>query len=275
MKRDKILGLGLSGLSVVVAAGTGTTLLATGEGLPLAIFAWPALGFIAGMAIAFFSFVEVGLQIDDEIEQFPELVQDDMHSLRTGKITAPHLFIAVTLIAFIVEAALLIWYRKEYAFWGPINVLVVALVVVVIALFFSLRSRWFQVRLTRLSPIIFVVPAAGWLICATIGIRYAEPIEYGGLSPMERSQLIRSGGYWASTRAGTAFFLDNAEVAGSAMIDMDCDGEDCLLILLLVVVAACIFASANVPHFWVVATTLLLTLMVVIALRELLYHEQF
>lgn len=275
MKRDRILGLGLSGLSLVMAAGTGIYLLAVGESLPLSIFAWPALGFIAGIAIAFFSFVEVGLQIDDEIEEFPQLVEDDIHSLRSGRITATHLFGAVTLIALFIEAALLIWYRKENASWGPLNVLVVALVVVMSTLFFSLRSKWFQIREFRLSPTIFVIPAAGWLICAMIGVRYAEPIEYGGLSPMERSQLVRSEGYWASTRAGTAFLLDNSDGVGSAMLDMDCDGEGCLAVLLLIVVAACIFASANVPHFWVVATALLLTLMVVIALRELLYHDQF
>ena len=36
-----------------------------------------------------------------------------------------------------------------------------------------------------------------------------------------------------------------------------------------------VIASAFIPHFWVVSTTLLLTLMAVVALRELLYHDDF
>lgn len=59
------------------------------------------------------------------------------------------------------------------------------------------------------------------------------------------------------------------------LADMDCDGEECLVMILIVVVIASVLASAYIPHFWVVATLILLTLMAVISLRELLYNDDY
>ena len=63
-------------------------------------------------------------------------------------------------------------------------------------------------------------------------------------------------------------------MAGDAITSFDCDDESCLVVLLVIVVAVSILASATIPHFWVVATMLLLTFMGVIALRELLYTDK-
>jgi hypothetical protein len=46
-------------------------------------------------------------------------------------------------------------------------------------------------------------------------------------------------------------------------------------IFLVAVVLIAVIASAFIPNFWVVSTTLLLTLMALIALRELLYHRDY
>ncbi len=151
MSRDKLLGLGLVGISLLLALGTGIYFTVTGRSVPLAIFAWPALGFLSGIAIFFFSFIEVGLNIDDEIEQFPQLVQDDIENLRSGTISSTLLFVTLTLIAAGIEVGLLVWYRKEEATWGPVNVLLVALVVVAITLFLSLRANWFQTTTSEIG----------------------------------------------------------------------------------------------------------------------------
>jgi hypothetical protein len=65
------------------------------------------------------------------------------------------------------------------------------------------------------------------------------------------------------------------EYSGDALSGFDCDDEGCLVILLVAVVVIAVIASAFIPHFWVVATTLLLTLMAVVALREVLYHDDY
>lgn len=272
MSRNKKLGVGLAGISLAAAILAGLYLLFSGGNLPLAAFAWPALGFILGVAIIFSGFVEVGLQLEDEIEKFPKLVEDDIRHLRSGTITATHVMVVVTLIAALIELGMLLWLEKIYAAWGPFNVLLIALLVVGLTLIWSFRSEWFQIRRKRLAPHIFWIPAAGWLICILIGVRYAEPLEYGGRSQLERSQAAAVEGNRSSSSAGRSYlFLRTADMAGEAVTSFDCDDEACLVMLLIIVVAVSVLASATIPHFWVVATMLLLTMMGVIALRELLY----
>lgn len=276
MSRDRAFGLGLCAVSLLAALAAAAYFAFSDGHLPLAVFVWPALGFIVGIAIAYFSFVETGLGIDDEIEQFPHLVEDDIRDLRQGRISTTHFFVVLTVIAALIEFGILLWYRKESASWGPLNVFVTALAAVAITLALTVPARWFQNRQRRLAPYVFLIPFAGWLICMLVGIRYAEPMEYGGMSALERSQLARSENYWPSTRAGTSYFIYNTvEGGGSMLADMDCDGEECLVMILIVVVIASVLASAYIPHFWVVATLILLTLMAVISLRELLYNDDY
>ncbi len=276
MSRDKKLGIGLSAISLLAVILAVIYLVFTGDRMPLAGFAWPALGFFLGLALIFFGFVETGLQVGDEIEQFPELIEDDISDLRSGTITPTHLFVAITLIAAFMEFWLLLRYRKVEASWGPINVLLAALIVVVVTLFLSLRSDWFQFRRHRLAPTYFIVPTIGWLICCTIGVLYAEPAEYGGRSQMDRTQTVELEGSQRSPGPGANYALFRAgDMAGDVLFNLDCDDEGCLLVLLIVVVAVSVLASAAIPHFWVVATLLLLTLMALITLRELLYSDDF
>lgn len=274
MSRDKKLGIGLSAISLLAVILGVIYLVFTGDSIPLTGFAWPALGFFLGLAIIFFGFVETGLQVDDEIEQFHELIEDDISDLRSGTITPTHLFVVITLIAALMEFWLLLRYRKVAASWGPINVLLAALIVVAVAVFLSLRADWFQFRRHRLAPAYFIVPTIGWLICCTIGVLYAEPAEYGGRSRMERAQVVDTEETQRSPGpAANYIFFRAGDMAGDVLFNLDCDDEGCLLVLLIVVVAVSVLASAAIPHFWVVATLLLLALMAIIALRELLYRE--
>jgi membrane-bound ClpP family serine protease len=56
-------------------------------------------------------------------------------------------------------------------------------------------------------------------------------------------------------------------------MNIDCDDEACLVLILVVIGVACIFASAAIPHFWVVATTILWVIMLLVSIRELIYVE--
>ena len=275
MSKDKKLGIGLSGISLATAILAGIYLAFTGGSISIAAFAWPALGFILGIGIVFFNFVEVGLQIEDEIEQFPQLVEDDLHQLRSGTITPTHFMVVGTLFAAAIEIGLLLWYEKIYAAWGPFNVLLIALLVVGLASFWSFRSDWFQIRRSRLTTRVFWIPAVGWLICSLIGVTFEEPKEYGGRSQLERSQAVISEENQMPTSPRSSYiFFRTADMAGDAIGSFDCDDEGCLVVLLIIIVAVSVLASATIPHFWVVATMLLLTLMGVIALRELLYTDE-
>jgi len=218
--------------------------------------------------------VEVGLQLDDEIEEFPELVEDDIRDFRSGTYTSTHLMVAVTVSAAVLEVGMLLWYEKIYASWGPFNVLLVALLVVALTAVWSVRSGWFQIRKERLSARIFWIPTVGWLICMFIGTRFAEPLEYGGRSQLERSQAVVEEGGQVSSPQRSYVFWRTADMAGEVIADFDCDDEGCLVMILVAIVVVSVVASATIPHFWVVATMLLLTLMGVITLRELLVRER-
>jgi hypothetical protein len=275
MSRDKILGAAICAISLLAALAAGIFFVLSGESFSLAVFVAPALGFLVGLSIFFFSFVQENLQVTDEIKEFPKLVEDDLQKIRSGAFTFTHIVVALTLLAVLVEVGLLFWYRKERASWGPLNVLVVAVVVAAAALFLSMRAGWFQQRKHRLSPYTFAIPAIGWGICILIGISFAEPREFGGQSPMEESRTVTAVSGAASTRSGDRMFFNSLEYGGDALSGFDCDDEGCLVILLVAVVVIAVIASAFIPHFWVVATTLLLTLMAVVALREVLYHDDF
>lgn len=74
--------------------------------------------------------------------------------------------------------------------------------------------------------------------CNLIGVQFAEPQEYGGRSPLERSQEIDPGGGPAPTqRVGSYFFLRTVDVATDAIVSFDCDDDACLLVLLVAGVA--------------------------------------
>lgn len=264
----------MAGMSLAAAIMTGIYAIFTGGNLPLIAFAWPALGFIVGVTIIFFSFIQVGLKLEDEIEEFPDLVEDDVNDLRSGAVTATHIMVVVTILAALIQVGILLWFEKIYASWGPFNVLMIALLTIALAFVLSIRSDWFQMRKNRLSKRVYWIPAIGWLICILIGVRFAEPREYGGLSQLERSQSGISEQNPGSTRSGNSYvFWTTADFASEVIADFDCDDEACLVVLLVLVVAVVVLASATIPHFWVVATMLMLTLMGVIALRELLYTD--
>ena len=73
---------------------------------------------------------------------------------------------------------------------------------------------------------------------------------------------------WPTPRASDIFVLDMVS------LDFDCDGEGCLVLILIVIVIVCVVASMFIPHFWVVAGHLLLTIMALMAIRELLVSEK-
>ena len=92
MSRDKILGLAICAISLLAALAAGTFFVLSGESFSLAVFVAPSLGFLVGLAIFFFSFVQENLQITDEIMEFPKLVEDDIQKIRGG-FAAPAFFL--------------------------------------------------------------------------------------------------------------------------------------------------------------------------------------
>jgi hypothetical protein len=265
MNLNKSFGARVAALSLGIALLLAVWFRTIHEPIPLSVIVWPAAGLLIGFVIAFTNALEESLCLS--LDELPELLEDDIEALKEGRITAEHLYVGATAAALIAEIFLLGHYRKWMAAWGSINVLVVALVVVLLAAWVMFRTYWFEDRDHRSRPHMYVIPALGWLICISLGVYWAEPVEFGSLSPLERSQLAASVAYWSSTRAGDALGVFEFVSVDS----LSCDDELCMI----VVVVLCILGSIAIPHFWVVATLLLLTIMTVITIRELLCREGY
>lgn len=265
MSLNKSFGARVAALSLGIALLLAVWFSTIHEPIPLSAMVWPAAGMLIGLAIAFTNTLEESLCLS--LEELPELLGDDIEALKEGRLTTEHLYVGATVAALVAEVVLLGYYRKWMAAWGPINVLVVALLVVLVAAWWMFRTDWFADRDRRSRPHMYVIPALGWLTCLSLGVYWAEPVEFGRLSPLERSQLAASVTYWSSTRSGDALgVFEFVSVDG-----FSCDDELCMII----VVVLCVLGSAAIPHFWVVATLLLLTIMTVITIRELLCREGY
>jgi hypothetical protein len=270
MGRDKILGIILISLSVLMAPGFGLLLFREGS-FHLIILAAPAVIFLVGLLFLFTDLLETSLGIRDEIKELPKLLEDDVEALVHGSLKWTHIIVVATIVTAIMLSGILIWYRKWEASWGPVNIFVVSAVMVAIALVVGIRSQWFQVRRRRTRWWAFLIPLAGLILSVGLGLYSTEPKEFG--------RQTRTNGFpseadrWSANRASQITIL-GIEIGDNLDMDIDCDGEECLLLLLILVAIVCVVASAFIPHFWVLAGHLLLTIMALIALRELLVSER-
>ena len=131
------------------------------------------------------------------------------------------------------------------------------------------RERW-----ERTPWWVFVIPLLGFVLCIFLGVYNTEPIELGGHTRLEKYDF-------SQTRAGRSnyFYFWQNTGRSSGSIDLpECTGKNCgyvyLAVLLILVVIVCVLGSAFIPHFWVLSTLLILTFMIVIASRELLFRER-
>jgi hypothetical protein len=176
------------------------------------------------------------------------------------------LITALTLVGHILNLFL---FRKWRAFWfGEFSVITVAAIVAFVVGLIGISMRWFQERKCRLSWWIFLIPFIAYGLSALLGVRYTEPRVEGARGlPINQGSSYEYA--WAATRTGQDATMEGVRFIGDGM-DIDCDDEACLVLILIAIGIACVVASATIPHFWVVATTILWVIMFLIALRELL-----
>jgi F0F1-type ATP synthase assembly protein I len=207
-------------------------------------------------------------------------VEDDIEAARQCRITTTHGMALATLVLSIVFVALVLAYAKLDATWGGIPVLIPTAIAIFFAIFVMTQSRWYRRRSFRTPAGTFLVPLAGIVVATSLGIYMTEPLEAGGSSAYQRATA--SGGPaaaydYSATRAYWIYldwFTPGSTEAGIPNIDIgSCDGDECLVLLLIialvVVTVSLVVGSILIPHFWVLAGFTLLTIMGMIALREL------
>ena len=173
--------------------------------------------------------------------------------------------------------AFLIWeYHKWDAQWGPVNILVVTVLAAALAGFWLAKQSWFRDRDVPTRWRLILIPAIGFVICASAGIYFTEPklsarsSRRPAISDPSAYVDRRSADYhydYSSSRASDIYFLSHIFDFGSGVGDADLD-EGCAVVLLVILVIALIIGSFFIPHFWVLATFIFMTSMLVVAYRE-------
>lgn len=274
MKKDQWIGLFFVVGSIVTAVILNQILYRAEAGFRLEMYILPALGVLIG-ALFFFTNFESTVNLKETIEELPESLSDDLEAIKSGQVTFPVTATMFSIIALIWEIWLIFFFRKWNAEWFGVSVLLISTIVAIGTAILCFRSEWFQDRYERLSKRIFIIPAVGFAICALLGSYYAEPQGYGQLSPLEQDMLARSEQYSQESRGSQFFYMmGRSASSSSSSIEFDCDEEGCLVILLMIIVIVSVIGSALIPHFWLLATMLLLTIMLMVSLRELLFYKK-
>jgi len=277
MKRDQLVGLCVAVGSIIAAILLNLVLHQQEAGLRPEMYILPALGVLIGLLMIFTDF-ERQVNLQEIIDELPEELGDDIEAIKKGQITFPMVAAALSMVGIIAETWLIFHYRKWNAEWFGVNVLLVSILVAIGTAALCFFLEWFQNRDERLTWKIFIIPTVGFLLCSLLGVFYAEPLHFSRLSAMQKDQLARSSAYYQESRGGQFWYSlggsTNSGGSSSSSVDFDCDGDACLALALLAVVVICVVSSAFIPHFWLLATMLLLSIMVMVAIRELLYYER-
>ncbi len=189
----------------------------------------------------------------------------------------------------VVSVSAVIWvylaweFHKWDAQWGPINVLIVALVAAALIGWWISRRAWYRDRSITTRWRLIIIPVAGFILCASGGIYFTEPIEAGGAVTRSDSRAgsavlasavdRRSPNYrydYSLSRASDYYLFSSILDLGGGIDDVDAD-EGCFAILLVILVIALILGSVMIPHFWIGATFVLLVIMAMVAYREWRY----
>ncbi len=195
------------------------------------------------------------------------------------------IFPSLTTLALIAWLVLIWEYHKWDAQWGSINVLLPTLLVAVFLGWWISRRNWFRNWDNPTRWRFIIVPVVGFILCAWAGIYFTEPIEVGG-SVTRHGNFVdnghstptadrRSPDYrydYSRTRASRSYFwssiLDFGEGVGGAADGAGDLDEGCLFFLLVILVIMLIFGSLTIPHFWVLATFMILVIMAMVTYRE-------
>ena len=210
-----------------------------------------------------------------------ELLQDHLNKDAVGRRKCIS-FLSLTSVVLIAWLYLIYEYRKWDAQWGCFNILVVSILVAIAQVWWISRRRWVSDLNSPTQWRFMIIPMVGFVLCASLGIYFTEPMEAGGSvtrydnrSSTDEPTLVvdrRSPDYqydYSGSRASRFYLLSSAWdlVEGVGYVGEDLD-EAGLFILLVIIVIVLIFGSFLIPHFWTLATFMILVMMAIVTYKE-------
>jgi phosphatidylserine synthase len=220
----------------------------------------------------------------------PESMRDDIDDIVNGRPTGTQFAVVTTLVSLAAVVYLIFAYDKWFSAWGIFNVVVVAVVASAFSCFMITQTEWFQDQDFHTPLRIFLVLTVAFVLCAWVGIFMTEPMEFGGQTayqsatgtPVQEQNTTtavssqkkeydfthtRAHVYFFNTGGSTTSTSSGSSISAPKCSGKGCDGYALLLVILLAFVL--IICSALIPHFWVLACILLLSIMFTFALHEL------
>ncbi|CAN5211969.1 hypothetical protein BH09PAT2_BH09PAT2_04530 [soil metagenome] len=210
----------------------------------------------------------------------PEYLEDDLDDIKAGRFTNTQLAIVGTGLTAVSLFYMIARHNKWGATWHGFNVILITIFICVCIAILIASAGWYQDQSFRIPMRFFWASLMGMIICVMLGIYMTEPMERGGPTAYQSDTgarqtqtqqydytQTRAHYYYINTWSGTS-----ARSSGSSVSAPKCSGKGCnayAFLLLILLVLALIICSALIAHFWVLAGSLLVTIMVMYTIHEI------
>lgn len=253
------LGVSTGSLVILTYSLTGGKFIIT---LPFLVIAIVCIitGTIVGFTRILDNYVNPVL---DEVQQD---LEDEIQDLKQGSVKTTVWMGILVLISTLTFAFFVLRLHKFEAMWWKIPVTIPAMIGVILLAWFINRTYWYQNPNTYTPIWVFLIPTIGFILAMWIGLTRTE-----NLRGIRASRL---GAIEYNVVRATDFVIwDTLSFVEGADADiLDCEGEACgvlLVIALIVLTFVLVIGSAFIPHFWMLSGSILLSIMLLITIRDL------
>lgn len=224
---------------------------------------------IAGSVIAFSQLLD-GIVVP-VAENLAEDVQDDVKDLAELRPTTTIIICALTSLIAMVFALLVFRFHKLESSWGLFPVGIATIIICGLIAFTVIRTDWFQDKFFRTPFWVYLIPMIGIVVSTYLGVLRTEDVG--------RLNFTNSSNGYTYVYQPRYFWQGGTSGGESSNIDVpECSGKNCgyvyLVIFLIVLTIVLIVGSAFIPHFWLLAGGIFLTIMVLISIHELRVREE-
>lgn len=175
----KALGVVMVLVSLAVVVLVSLYFVTQGMPVPKVVLALPAVMLLLGLLVLFTPFLQA-MDLEDEVQDAPFLLEDDIEALRQGHITMTWAYVFMSGLCLVTELFLLTYFQKWSADWGGINVFLVGIITALLTCFVVLRTAWFQQRRSRVRQSVMWWLLFGFIFCTAAGVFFSEPKDYFG-----------------------------------------------------------------------------------------------
>lgn len=199
------------------------------------------------------------------VEDIEGDIRDDLEDLKARRFTPPMQMLAATGLLAAGFIFLVLRLRKLAATWDGFPVVIPTLILIAVVTWVVTRSNWFKNQKMTTPRRIFLIPAAGLILSVLLGTGLTETFTPAGWNAAEGTR---------TTQIDTGEPVDFSLDIDSSFFELpECDDDACealfLVIALVVLTLILVLGSAFIPHFWFLAGSVLLTILLLITLHEI------